>query len=583
MTIASPSANNQQPGRTGASARLWNHLTGAHSSITEIGARRQAQLAAISAIGIAFLLLFGAIADIILQKGLSFQDYILIGATILTLVAYFLARSPFYPFGAWLTIASFTALGYVLAFSNPALVTNHLNATIPVLFVLTSILLPLGGLIFMVAANFLTVSLLPLLIPAYTFVRSTTDAGNYLTLGILLIIGVAFRNAIERHRLNEVRSANRELTAIQGTLEQRVEERTSELSQLHKQAERRAGQLLTVSEVARSIASIPDPDVMLPSIARIIADRFGYYHIGIFMIDAEGEYAVLRASNSDGGQRMLARNHKLRVGETGIVGYVAERGAPRIARDVGADAVFFANPDLPDTRSELALPLTISRAVIGVLDVQSTEPSAFTQEDVSVLSALADQVAVAIQNARLFSDTRKALEEVEEVSRRYVRQQWNRTRLPAQFGYMYSGAEVNELGAPLDAPEVETALEYGELVNFEKRSTLAIPLKLRGETIGVINVRPDSDRRRIWSQDEINAIQTIADRAIVTLENARLLEDAMRRASKERTIAEISARIGALVDVDELLQMAASELGRVIPDAEVAVQFSNVKATEEGK
>ena len=113
-------------------------------------------------------------------------------------------------------------------------------------------------------------------------------------------------------------------------------------------------------------------------------------------MDTFGEYAILQAANSVGGQRMLERQHKLKVGQVGIVGYVTGQGKPRIALDVGADAVYFDNPDLPDTRSEMAVPLTIGEKVIGALDVQSEKQSAFNDEDIAVLTTMADQVAIAI-------------------------------------------------------------------------------------------------------------------------------------------------------------------------------------------
>src|SRR5690606_24076061 len=125
-----------------------------------------------------------------------------------------------------------------------------------------------------------------------------------------------------------------------------------------------------------------------------------------------------------GGQTMLARGHRLKVGETGLVGFVSGTGRPRVALDTGADAVFFNNPDLPNTRSEMALPLRVGETVIGVLDVQSTEPNAFSQEDIAILTTLADQVSIAIQNARQNEATRKALAESEALSKQFVKTGW---------------------------------------------------------------------------------------------------------------------------------------------------------------
>ena len=143
---------------------------------------------------------------------------------------------------------------------------------------------------------------------------------------------------------------------------------------------------------------------------------------------------------------MLTRGHKLRVGETGLVGYVTGSGKPRIALDTGTDAVFFNNPDLPDTHSEMTLPLAIGEEVIGALDVQSVETNAFSQDDINILSALTNQVSIAIQNARQFEETRKALREFDVLSRQFVQTKWQQfTKSQKLTGILYSGAKTSLL------------------------------------------------------------------------------------------------------------------------------------------
>ena len=178
-----------------------------------------------------------------------------------------------------------------------------------------------------------------------------------------------------------------QLQDLIGSLEQRVAERTTELEAATQQVEHRAEQFEAIAEVARVISSIQNQEELLPRITHMISQSFGFYHVGIFLVDEDNQYAILRAANSVGGERMLARQHRLAVGHTGIVGHVTSTGSPRIALDTGADAVFFDNPDLPETRSEMALPLKVGDQIIGALDVQSTEPNSFTQEDINILSA----------------------------------------------------------------------------------------------------------------------------------------------------------------------------------------------------
>jgi GAF domain-containing protein/HAMP domain-containing protein len=354
-----------------------------------------------------------------------------------------------------------------------------------------------------------------------------------------------------------------------GSLEERVRQRTAEL-------ETRASQLQAIAEVSRSIASIQEPSELLGHIAAQISQHFNVYHTGVFLLDEKEEYAVLQAASSEGGQRMLARGHRLKVGEVGIVGYVAGTGRPRIALDTGVDAVFFQNPDLPLTRSEIALPLKIGDRVIGVLDVQSSEPSAFSQSDIEVLSILADQVSIAIENARLFEETRRSLTEAEQLYRQFLRAEW--ARLPREqklAGFRYSAEGVSLLERPLDDPEVKQVARTGKPIlkpagKKGEPGRLAVPIMLRGEVVGVVNV---SAADGTWTQDDMDILTAVAERIALSAENARLFEETSRRAAKERTIAEVSARLGALVDIDNLLQTAAQEMSRNLPGAEVVIQF----------
>jgi PAS domain S-box-containing protein len=187
-------------------------------------------------------------------------------------------------------------------------------------------------------------------------------------------------------------------------LEQRVADRTTELA-------RRTTQLQVAAEVARDATTAHDLDELLNRSVGLVRDRFGFYHAGIFLTDERGEYAVLRAATGDAGRQMLENGHRLKVGEVGIVGHACADGEPRIALDTGADPAHFDNPLLPDTRSEMALPMRVAGHVIGALDVQSADESAFRQDDVEILQVMAEQLAVAIEKTRLFEQVQATLEE----------------------------------------------------------------------------------------------------------------------------------------------------------------------------
>ena len=356
-------------------------------------------------------------------------------------------------------------------------------------------------------------------------------------------------------------------------LEQRVAERTAELALANERNERRAKQFESISAVSNTISSTRNLDNLLPQIASIISNEFGFYHVGIFLLDTAKEYAVLSAANSEGGRRMLERSHRLKVGETGMVGYVTSVGKPRVALDTGADAVFFNNPDLPETRSEMTLPLRVGEEIIGALDVQSTQPDAFNQEDIQVLSTLAEQVSIAIENARQHEETRKALVESESLSKQFIQAGWSRfTRSQQIEGIRHTGANSTLLYRQPGSENGNSHSNTGLLKPRGRGTVLSLPVKLRGEVIGTVDIR--SPEYRQWDPDELDIVVAILERAAIAMENARLLTESQKLAAKERTIGEISARISAQSEIEELLKTAAQELGRTLPGMEIAIQLS---------
>jgi GAF domain-containing protein len=355
------------------------------------------------------------------------------------------------------------------------------------------------------------------------------------------------------------------------SLEQRVEERTIDLQQATAQSAKRAEELQVVSEVARAVSKEFDLEKLLELVTNVVSNRFGFYHVGVFLIDQVNKTAVLRASNSPGGKRMVSRKHSLPIGQVGIVGHVAASGEPRIALDVGEDATFFNNPDLPDTRSEMALPLIMRGQIIGVLDVQSTESGAFTTADVETLSILADQVAIAIENARLLAETREALAESQALYGDYVSRTWKRKTAQSVIGYQYSAGIGGLLEEPVEWNEVKTALSTGRAaMSDEKIPTVAVPIRLQNQVIGVLNVR-SAEANRVWTRDEVAVIESVADRLALALENARLFEETSSRAAREHAVAEITSRIRETNDPQVMIRTAIEELQRVLNVSRVEI------------
>jgi GAF domain-containing protein/HAMP domain-containing protein len=378
-------------------------------------------------------------------------------------------------------------------------------------------------------------------------------------------------------------SFNRMTAQLRDTLsnlERRIEERTYDIEISRRQTEQRAAQYLAIGEISKLINSEQELSILLPLITRLVSERFGFYHTGIFLIDDTEKYAVLQAANSPGGQIMLKRGHRLKVGESGIVGSVGKTGAARVALDVGQDAVFFNNPDLPETRSEAALPLKVRDSIIGVLDVQSERPGAFTENDVNILAILADQIAIAIENTRLFEQTQQALVEARLAYQRTLHEGWRSLiEEEGMIGYQQSMGGGRKLTQPVATDEINQAMNRREALVFHadgktEDPTLVVPIKLREQIIGVMHIKAPS-RERQWTADEINLAEAVSDRLSLALENARLLQEFQRQAIKEQTITEITGRIGSSINLNNVLLTAVEELGRTIPGSEVTIKLKD--------
>ncbi len=406
--------------------------------------------------------------------------------------------------------------------------------------------------------------------------------GTVIEGSILFALGAFFLYLIINGLENEIGRAKtdagmlwkriQQLLEYRDALKNQEEERTAVLG-------KRAAQLEAIAEFAQSIAQLENPDKIFAATTNLISERFGYYHVGIFLIDRHREFAVLQAANSAGGKKMVERGHRLRLG-TGIVGFAAQTSKPRLALNVGEDAVFFNNPDLPHTRSEVAVPLKYGDSLIGVLDVQSTEVSAFSEDDFQVLGTLANQLAIAIENARLLAEARTAASQVQEVYNEFVRTQWTRTGERLDYaGYRYNAGRIEILESPNNAdaaPNSGTSSQTGDSTRppEPRRGRIAVPVRLRGEVIGMLNVE-SNDPTKSWRTDEISLMEAVAERAALAMENARLFQDARRRAAKERMIAEATSHISSSMNIENILEATATELERVLGGSEVLIRFAS--------
>lgn len=346
-------------------------------------------------------------------------------------------------------------------------------------------------------------------------------------------------------------SMTENLSTLINDLEQRVSERTAGIT-------KKTEQLRAASYIARQTSEAQDLTALLDMVVNLITDQFGYYHAGIFLLNETGDEAILQTASSEGGKRMVTRGHSLTVGSQGIVGHVAAQKKVRIALDVGFDAVFFNNPDLPMTRSEVALPLLVRSKVLGILDIQSDQPQAFRMDDVDVLQTLADQVAVAIENARLLSESQAAIMQLEAVSTIRMKEAWSKKLQDQKHAFTYTplGVRAEPVSIPTEAGRIKTSIA------------------LRGQEIGSIALARKDNMD--WNRMDEELIREVADQVGLAVDNLRLLEDAQQRAKQEQTIGDLATRFSQALDIDSLLQTAARELGQLPDVSEVSVFIGQI-------
>jgi GAF domain-containing protein/HAMP domain-containing protein len=358
-----------------------------------------------------------------------------------------------------------------------------------------------------------------------------------------------------------------QLRELIGALEGRVAARTREL-------ERRSTYLEASAEVASAAASILDVEQLIQQVVELILQRFGLYYVGLFLVDELGEWAVLKAGTGVAGQVMLARSHRIRIGE-GMIGWCVANAQSRIALDVGEEAVHLATSELPETRSEAALPLRVRGRVIGALTVQSSLPAAFNEENVAVFQTMADQVAVALENARLLTESQTALDAARRAYGELNREAWiNLLQTRPDVGYRSSGKEVVGVAGAW-RPEMEQALQEEAVARGngdDGEAALAVPIKVRGQVIGVLGTGRPAEAGE-WTNDELVLLEALTDQLGEALESARLYRDTQRRAAYEQLMGHVVDRMRRAVDMDALMQTTIREVASALGATSAFVQF----------
>jgi PAS domain S-box-containing protein len=342
----------------------------------------------------------------------------------------------------------------------------------------------------------------------------------------------------------------------------------TERKQLMIDLERRALQLQTAAEVSRAASSILNVDELLPQVVELIRARFNLYYAGLFLVDETGQWVVLRAGTGEAGRKMIEAGHKLPVSGASMISSCVAQGKASVALDV-EEAVQYKNPYLPETRSEMALPLISRGRVIGAMTIQSDQPAAFSQDDITTLQTMADQLGNAIENAVLFDESKRArllldkrvrgLDCLNDIGRKLEETvsmpnflQWVTERIPAVMQYPDPCIVAIEYKGQV----------YGMLEALTLPRQMVQGLRIDGELVGRLCIAYTQEHD--FLDEESALLGDIARRVNGYLENQRLLSETQARARREQALREITARVRSSTDPDAVMRALVRELGTAL-------------------
>ncbi len=427
-----------------------------------------------------------------------------------------------------------------------------------------------------VAAVFIAMSVIAYALTGYAqnaglLPNAIPPAATVLIDSIGLVLALSVILILNWFASREITKALREERTIAGALEVRRVELENEVSKRTKSLERRAVQLETTADIAKLTAELTDPDLLMSQAVELIRERFGFYHASIFLMEDTGTWAELAASTGDAGRKMLARRHRLAIGSASVIGWVTANRLPRVSSEVVGDPYHFKNPLLPDTRSEAAVPLIVGQRLLGALDVQSTDADAFAEADVRTLEAIAGELAIAMDSARIQREMRQELDRSEAAFLDQIQGSWERlirSGIPAVIHLN----EAGEMVPPSDEviPIIEEARVQGTTIMDEQGKEIAVPIEVRGEPVATIAARRTSSEDP-WSEEEIAVIHAVAGQAALALENARQRAEELRRVQELEVINRVSQAVSQMLRQDTLFRVVHRQINQVIGDTDLSI------------
>lgn len=398
------------------------------------------------------------------------------------------------------------------------------------------------------------------------FPPSETVIIDAIGLGLGLAVLVIF-NWISGREMQRALRLERDLTArlqVQSReLEYLVQQRTLSL-------QRKATQLETTSTIAKLASEMADPQELMNRAIELIHSRFGYYHVSIFMLDETGNWGNLIASTGEVGHTLIEKHFRLAVGSVSMIGWVTANRSPRIAQDVNEDPFYFRLPTLPDTRSELTIPLIVGNRLLGALDIQSIESDAFTEDDIRTMEAIADELAIAIDSARLLRQTQQQLERFESSYRDLTRPSWRRIARSIEGTVIQAGV----LTPILPGEEkhrfdtIDQAAQRQELILSDDEREIAIPVQMRGEVVATIGARRTGDSER-WSSEDVALLQAISRQIALALESARQYTEEHRRLAELEVVNRVSQAVSQHLRLESLYRVVHAQIHQVLDETDL--------------
>ncbi len=345
------------------------------------------------------------------------------------------------------------------------------------------------------------------------------------------------------------------------------------VTNLEQTVQERTRGLQVAAEISQATTLMDDPDILMSQAVNLVQERFDLYYVGIFLLDETRQWINLRAGTGKAGRQMLESGHKFGVDSDSMIATCVRTGQPQIPRDIDEAEVRFVNPLLPDTQSEIALPLRARGEVIGAMTVQSDQAGAFDDADIAIFQTVGDEVAVAIENAHLYAASQDALAAMRRAYGEFTREAWiEMLQQQETLGYQVDDKgliPLSSVGAADGGGSQDTMADSGPSL---QEPFYEVPIRVRGAVIGTLEVsKPEGTVD--WTEGDRRQLETLAVQLGIALDSARQFEETQWRAERERMVSTISTRIAQTLDVETMLRAAVQELGQLPGVAEATVHL----------